>query len=118
MSSQTNERAFELHVEQVLAQRSGWQPGTNGEWDVDRALFPAQVCSFLEATQPRLWAEMRSLHATGLETLLSNTLVRELDVKGALQVLRDGFKFYGKAFRIAWFKPAHGRNDEVLALYA
>jgi type I restriction enzyme R subunit len=33
-------------------------------------------------------------------------------------VLRHGFKFYGKTFRLAYFKPAHGLNDEVLALYA
>jgi type I restriction enzyme, R subunit len=35
-----------------------------------------------------------------------------------LHVLRHGFKFYGKTFRMAYFKPAHGLNDEVLALYA
>ncbi|MGK2926509.1 MAG: type I restriction endonuclease subunit R, partial [Lysobacterales bacterium] len=38
-------------------------------------------------------------------------------LKGALHVLRHGFKFYGKTFRLAYFKPAHGLNDEVLALY-
>lgn len=117
MSGQTNERAFELHVEEILLGASGWKPGTNAEWDVDRALFPARVCSFLEATQPRLWAEMRALHAAGLEKLIVGALVKELELKGALHVLRHGFKFYGKAFRLAYFKPAHGLNDEVLALY-
>jgi type I restriction enzyme R subunit len=33
-------------------------------------------------------------------------------------VLRHGFKFYGKTFRLAYFKPAHGLNEEVQALYA
>ena len=117
MSSQTNERAFEVHVEEVLHQHGGWQSGTNAEWDVEHALFPAQVCAFLEATQPKLWAEMRALHAAGLEKLLIGALVKELDLKGALHVLRHGFKFYGKTFRLAYFKPAHGLNDEVLALY-
>jgi type I restriction enzyme R subunit len=116
MSRQTNERAFESHVEEVLLQ-GGWKPGTNAEWDVERALFPARVCAFLEATQPKLWAEMRTLHADSLEKLVINALVKELDVKGALHVLRHGFKFYGKTFRLAYFKPAHGLNDEVLALY-
>lgn len=118
MSGQTNERAFEVHVEEVLHQRSGWQSGTNAEWDVERALFPAQVCRFLEATQPKLWAQMRALHADGLEKLVLAALVKELDLKGALHVLRHGFKCYGKTFRLAYFKPAHGLNDEVLALYA
>ena len=86
-------------------------------WDVERALFPVQVCNFLEATQPRLWSDMRTLHGDGLETLLLASLVKELDLKGTLHVLRHGFKFYGKTFRLATFKPAHGLNDEVLSLY-
>jgi len=117
MSGQTKERAFEVHVEEILLEAGGWQPGTNAEWNVERALFPARVCAFLEVTQPKLWAEMRALHAGGLEALLINTLVKELDLKGTLHVLRHGFKFYGKTFRLAYFKPAHGLNDEVLALY-
>ena len=117
MSSQTNERAFETHVEETLLGTSGWQSGTNAEWDVERALFPAQICAFLESTQLRLWAEMRTLHGDGLENLLLTALVKELNVKGTLHVLRHGFKFYGKSFQLATFMPAHGLNDEVLALY-
>jgi type I restriction enzyme R subunit len=117
MSGQTKERTFEQHIEGVLLRQGGWQPGTNAEWDVGLALFPARVCAFLQGTQPKLWAEMRALHSDGLEPLLINTLVKELDLKGTLHVLRHGFKFYGKTFRLAYFKPAHGLNDEVLALY-
>ena len=118
MSNQTNERVFEAHVEAVLLQRGGWQPGTNAEWDVERAIFPARVCQFLETTQLKLWAEMRGLHAAELEKLIVGALIKELDLKGALHVLRHGFKFYGKTFRLAYFKPAHGLNEDVLALYA
>ena len=117
MSKQTNEHAFETQVEETLLGVSGWQSGTNAEWNVERALFPAQVCTFLDTTQPKLWAEMRALHGDGLEKLLIAALVKELDVKGTLHVLRHGFKFYGKIFRIGTFKPAHGLNDEVLSLY-
>ena len=118
MSTQTNERAFETQVEETLLGAAGWQRGSIAEWDVERALFPARVCQFLEATQAKLWADMRALHGAGLEKLIVGALVKELDLKGALYVLRHGFKFYGKTFRLAYFKPAHGLNDEVLALYA
>ena len=118
MATQVNERAFEAHVEEVLLQQSGWTPGTNAEWDVERALFPQRVIAFLQSTQRNLWKEMFELHGAGFAPLLLNTLVKELDLKGSLHVLRHGFKFYGKTFRLAYFKPAHGLNDEVLALYA
>lgn len=116
--SQTSEKAFETHVEEVLLQQSGWHAGTNAEWDVERALFPARIFAFLQETQAELWGQMRALHGDGLEGLLLNTLVKELNVRGTLHVLRHGFKFYGKIFRMAYFKPAHGLNEEVLALYA
>ena len=41
---------------------------------------------------------------------ITAALVKELDLKGSLHVLRHGFKFYGKTFRLAYFKPAHGLN--------
>ncbi len=112
--SQTNERAFETYVEEILLTRGGWESGTNAEWDKERALFPARVFAFIRNTQAKLWAEMEALHGAGLEALLLNTLVKELDAKGSLHVLRHGFKFYGKTFRVAYFKPAHGANFEVL----
>jgi len=115
--TETTEKSFEATVEPILHQ-AGWASAPATEWDVDRALFPGRVTAFIEATQPKLWAEMRALHGVGLEPLLISTLVKELDHKGTLHVLRHGFKFYGKTFRIAYFKPAHGLNDEVLALYA
>jgi type I restriction enzyme, R subunit len=117
MSGQTDEHAFESYVETML-HNVGWLAGATDEWDVDLALFPARVIGFLEATQPKLWTQLRGLHAAGLETLLIAALAKELDHKGTLHVLRHGFKFYGKTLRLAWFKPAHGLNDEVLAFYA
>ena len=116
--SQTTEKSFESYVEQILMIQSGWEKGDLREWDVGLALFPARVVAFLADTQPKLWQQMKALHGAGLESLVINTLAKELDLKGTLHVLRHGFKFYGKTFRLAYFKPAHGLNDEVLQLYA
>lgn len=118
MSGQTTERAFEFHVENLLLKQGGWHSGTNAEWDKARALFPARVYAFIETTQPKLWNEMAGLHGDNLKPMLLDALVKELDIKGALHVLRHGFKFYGKLFRLAYFKPAHGLSPDVLALYA
>lgn len=118
MPAQTTERAFETYVEEILLTTGGWRTGSNAEWDKERALFPVQVFAFLQKTQPTLWAEMKGLHEAGLEPLLLNSLVKELDIKGSLYVLRHGFKFYGKTFRIGYFKPAHEANPEVLKLFA
>ncbi len=114
---QTDETAFETYVQLMLTEK-GWKSGLLTEWDKERAIFPARITTFITETQPTLWAEMRGLHGTGLEALLLSTLIKELEIKGSLAVLRHGFKFYGKYFYLAYFKPAHGLNDDVLALYA
>jgi type I restriction enzyme, R subunit len=115
--SQTNEHAFETYVEEILLKRGGWKSGSVAEWDKERALFAAEIFRFLQGTQCKLWEQMRALHGTGLETLLISSLVKELDTKGSLHVLRHGFKFYGKTFRLAYFKPAHGANFDVMELF-
>ena len=114
--TQTNEKAFETYVEEMLLAK-GWQQGSVSTWDKERALFPTQVTAFIAETQPNLWDEMRTLHDNNLEAMLLTALVKELEIKGSLHVLRHGFKFYGKTFSLAYFKPAHGLNEEVLALY-
>ena len=116
MSSQTNERAFESTV-QSMFMAGGWRPGDLAEWNVERALFPARAVAFMQESQPESWDAMASLHGDNLERLIVDALVRELDLKGTLDVLRHGFKFYGQTFRLAWFKPAHGLNPEALARF-
>src|SRR3569833_661740 len=117
MSPQTTERAFESYVEEILSGKSGWHLCPVSEWDPERAVFPTRICTFIEQSQPNLWAEMGRLHGEGLRPLVIDMFVKELETKGSLHILRHGFKFYGKTFRLAYFKPAHGLNDEVLELY-
>lgn len=116
MPGQTTEKAFESYVEEMLLTR-GWKAGTNFEWDKERALFPKQIVEFLQDTQLKLWQKMVEMHGADLEPLLITALVKELDIKGSLHVLRHGFKFYGKAFRLAYFKPAHGMSFDVMELF-
>lgn len=67
--AQTTEKAFETYLESVLLDRGGWRRGDVAERDVGRAIFPRRVIAYLEATQPRPWAEMEKLHGAHLESL-------------------------------------------------
>ena len=116
MTSQTNEAAFESTVKSMLL-ASGWNEGDRSEWDAAQAIFPARVVAFLQATQPESWAAMAGLHGENLEARIVDALAKELDLKGTLDVLRHGFKFYGTTFRLAYFRPAHGLNPEALAQF-
>lgn len=114
--TQTTERAFETYAQETLLAQK-WCAGSLLEWDKEQALFPAQLFAFIQDTQPKLWEEMTKLHGAALESMLVAALVKELDTKGTLDVLRHGFKFYGKTFRVAYFKPAHGANYDSIELF-
>ena len=116
MSTQTTEQAFESAVESMLA-GVGWESAGVGEWDVDRALFPDRVVAFLRSTQPELWADVEGSQGAEAEARMLERLCKELDTKGTLEVLRHGFRFVGKTFRLAYFKPAHRLNPDALAQF-
>jgi len=115
-AKKTGEEAFEEYLAQIL-QKGGWRAGDNAQWDDALALFPARITAFLRATQPQLWRRMEQSHGEALPQTLIEALAKELNIKGTLDVLRHGFRFYGKTFRLAYFKPAHGLNEETRALY-
>lgn len=90
MAGRTGEAEFEATVVSMLTE-VGWVEGGRAEWDVDVALFPSRLVAFLQSAQPELWAEMAALHGSELEERIIAALVRELDRKGTLDVLRHGF---------------------------
>src|SRR3989339_1256244 len=111
----TTEKAFEAYIQETMAAR-GWISGSTQSWDKGKALFPGQVIAFIKDTQAGLWAQMEKLHGRELTGKLIEALVKERNAKGTLHILRHGFKFYGKIFKTAYFKPAHGLVKETLEL--
>jgi type I restriction enzyme R subunit len=110
------EAAFESAIEDALLAR-GWVKGDPAGYDRERAVAPADLFAFIQATQPELWQQLGKLHGAGMQAGLLDALAKERKRKGTLQVLRRGFKFYGKRIQLAYFKPAHGLNPDVLAKY-
>jgi type I restriction enzyme, R subunit len=112
----TTEKAFEAYIEETLATR-GWSTCSNTLWDRKRAIIPEEITSFIKDTQADLWSQMEKLHGAELPGKIVEALVKERDLKGALHILRHGFKFYGKTFRMGYYKPAHGLNKETIELF-
>jgi type I restriction enzyme R subunit len=118
MPGKHTERAFEDAIENSLVTNGGWTAGDPAAFDRERALHPADFFAFVEATQTDLWTDLRAQHGAGLESGVLDTLTKSLESRGMLDVLRHGFKFFGKKIDCAYFKPAHGLNPDILAKYA
>ena len=116
MTSQTTERAFESAVETTLI-NNGWQKTDASEWDVDNAIFPQQAIDFIKATQADEWAKIASLHSARAESQTEQALIRTLNDRGTLDVLRHGFRLSGQTLKVAFFKPANDLNPDTMAKY-
>ncbi len=88
--------------------------------DYDRALclLPRDVVDFVLATQPREWKKLEQHHGGAVRDQFLKRLAAEIERRGALDVLRTGIKDSGCKFRLAWFRPASGLNEETRRLHA
>lgn len=116
MSKHTEIR-FEEAIEEVLTYSGGFRIGNPKTYDIEKALFPNDVISFLSTTQRKKWNELEVIlgNQTG-ETVLQD-LTKELAAKGSLHVLRHGFKSFGKTFRLAHFIPNSNMNTDAWSDY-
>ncbi len=88
--------------------------------DYDRALclLPSDVVDFVLATQPKEWQKLAQHHGAAVKEQFLKRLATEIERRGALDVLRQGIKDSGCKFRLAYFRPASGLNEETRRLHA
>ncbi len=117
MAGNHTERAFEDAIEAGLLAR-GWTLGKANAYDAERAITPSDFLAFVKHSQGDLWKTLEKQHGAALEAGVIDALTKALDSLGSLEVLRRGFKFYGKRIECAYFRPSHGLNPDVLASYS
>ncbi|MBY0276656.1 putative DNA binding domain-containing protein [Candidatus Binatia bacterium] len=88
--------------------------------DYDRALclLPRDVVDFVLATQPKEWKKLEHHHGAAVREQFLKRLAAEIERRGALDVLRNGVKDSGCKFRLGYFRPASGLNEETRRLHA
>jgi type I restriction enzyme R subunit len=88
------------------------------EYDRSLCLLPRDVLDFVLATQPREWKKLEQHHGAAIKEEFLRRLASEIERRGALDVLRNGIKDSGCKFRLAYFRPATGLNEETRRLHA
>ena len=113
------EIAFEKAIEWYLLEHGGYLKGNKETFDPARCLDPSVLIPFIKETQPKEWEYLANLQKDRAEQVLLDELGKALDSpnEGCLNVLRHGFKCFGKLFRVAYFAPASGLNPEILEKY-
>ncbi len=112
------EVAFESSIVEHLADH-GWQAGTASHYDRHTGVDPVELFAFIGATQSDEWAKLVSMHGSPelARTKFTQRLVKELDARGAISVLRKSVTDLGVTIRLAFFAPAHDLTPELRELY-
>lgn len=115
-NTQTKEIAFEKSIEDVLL-KTGYQALSSQLFDKEKAIFPEQIITFIKATQAKEWNKLESILKENTAHQIIYDLTKWIEIHGILSTLRHGFKCYGKRLQMAYFKPSHFMNQEVLEKY-
>ncbi|MEY8860102.1 type I restriction endonuclease subunit R, partial [Tenacibaculum singaporense] len=99
------ELTFEAAIELSLLEDGGYVKGYSEDFNADLGIFPKYVIEFLKNSQPKQWEKLTNIHKDSVETKVIQRLLKELNTKGTLSVLRNGFTDYGVKFSMAFFKP-------------
>lgn len=88
------------------------------EYDPVLCLLPRDALDFVLASQSKEWARLKQHHGAEVKEQYLKRLSREIERRGALDVLRNGFKDSGCKFQTAFFRPSSGINEELRRLHA
>lgn len=111
------ETDLEQAIEQSLIASGSYTKGNPRAFDAATALFPDDVIGFIRDSQPARWSQLEAMLSDRTAPTVIDSLTKELATKGALGVLRHGFKCYGKTLRLAYFRPNSRMNPEAQARY-
>ena len=113
----TSENTFETAIIERLVISGGYIEGEASAYSPELGMFKAEVLQFLQSTQPRQWDRLAAIHGQDVSNRVIARLYKEMDLRGALDVIRNGFVDYGVRFKMAFFKPESSMNPDTLELY-
>ena len=98
---------------------SGWlyASGDAALYDRPRALFPADLIAWVQASQPKAWEALAKSHGAAAEAVLLDRVRKQIDDRGTLDVLRHGVEMIGVrgTLALAQFRPAMAMNADIVS---
>ncbi|MPL88842.1 hypothetical protein SDC9_34871 [bioreactor metagenome] len=111
------ENTFETALVKSLTEQGGYTEGNSPDYSPELGMFKYEVIKFLQESQPKRWEKISAIHGSDADNRVIQRLYKELDLRGSLDVLRNGFVDYGVRFQMAFFQPASGLNPDAVDLY-
>ncbi len=116
MSKPYDEAAFEDEIVAALLSRGYTRVPSDG-FDAERGIFPDEVVSFVQETQPEAWQKVVTAYKGNARERFLQELTSALERQGTLELIRHGFRTTGTKIELATFQPNTGINPALQEKY-
>lgn len=114
-----SEHAFEVYITEYLTEVHGFRLRVSTtHYDKITCLDWELLLEFITATQTETWEDLSRQHSVLVKDKFVRRLIKEIERRGSLDVLRRGIKDSGCYFQLAYFQPASTLNPEHWSLYS
>jgi len=112
MVTDTTEKAFQNDIIAHLVSTGYKNRGTTC-YNKATCLDPELTLKFIQDTQEKSWKRFKKVYGDEAEKKFFYRLTTEIDKKGTINVLRNGFKDVGCHFQIFYPRPNNKKNPEL-----
>ena len=112
MPTDTSEKGFQSDIIGHLAS-TGYIKRATTHFNKSACLDPEVTLKFIFFTQEKEWRKYQKIYGVKSEDKFLFRLVREIDSKGTIYVLRNGFKDVGCKFDLFYPKPNNKKNPDL-----
>src|SRR4051812_37209733 len=110
------EATFESAIIEHLCS-NGWLQGNANDYNAELAFDKKAILSFIQESQKKEWEKLSQYYKDETESKFIQRLVKELELRGSLDVIRHGINDSACKFQLAYFKPDSNLNPDTVDLY-
>lgn len=117
MTTNTTEKRFQNDIINHLESTGYLHRNSIQNYNKASCLDPELTLKFIMDTQPREWKKFKQVYGDKAEQKFLYRLVSEVEKKGTIHVLRNGFKDVGAYFSLFYPQPNNNKNPDLFKKY-
>lgn len=113
MKADTTEKGFQKDIIDHLESTGYIHRNSIRNYEKVTCLDPELTLQFIQDTQPREWKKFKRVYGEKAEQKFFFRLVNEINNKGTIHILRNGFRDAGAYFDLFYPQPNNNRNPDL-----
>src|ERR1035437_10315141 len=109
-----NETRFEQEVVDLLLASNEYTQGLPVDFNRETALLEKYLFDFIQTSKPKECNKLSTIHGEQVKKQFLHRLLKEIESRGSLDVIRNGFTTHGVNFKLAFFKPSSNLNAQAI----